>query len=56
MKNLLFIAILIITLTGCFRTQSFTLYNKTNEPVRMYCYYDFRNQIDSSVYIPPIRL
>ena len=53
MKKLLFIAILIITLTGCYRIQSFGLYNKTNEPVRMYCYYDSRNQIDSSVYIPP---
>ena len=52
MKKLLFIAIL-ITLTGCYRIQSFVLYNKTNEPVRMYCYYDFRNQIDSSAYIPP---
>jgi hypothetical protein len=52
MKNLLFIAIL-ITLTGCYRIQSFGLYNKTNEPVRMYCYYDSRNHIDSSVYIPP---
>ena len=52
MKKLLFIAIL-ITLTGCYRIQSFVLYNKTNEPVRMYCYYDFSNQIDSSVYIPP---
>ena len=52
MKKLLFIAIL-ITLTGCYRIQSFGLYNKTNEPVRMYCYYDSRNQIDSSVYIPP---
>ena len=52
MKKLLFIAIL-ITLTGCYRIQSFGLYNKTNEPVRMYCYYDSRNHIDSSVYIPP---
>ena len=52
MKKLLFIAIL-ITLTGCWRSQAFTFYNKTNEPVRMYCYYDFSNQIDSSVYIPP---
>jgi hypothetical protein len=49
MKNLLFIAILIITLTGCWRSQAFTFYNKTNEPVRMYCYYDSRN------YIPKIR-
>lgn len=52
MKNLLFIAIL-ITLTGCYRIQAFGLYNKTNEPVRMYCYYDSYNYIDSSVYIPP---
>lgn len=52
MKKLLFIAIL-ITLTGCWRSQAFTFYNKTNEPVRMYCYYDSRNYIDSSAYIPP---
>ena len=51
MKNLLFIAILIITLTGCWRSQAFLFYNKTNEPVKIYCHYDVHNHIDS-VYIP----
>lgn len=51
MKKLLFFAIL-ITLTSCWRSQAFILHNKTNEPVKMYCYYDSRNHIDS-VYIPP---
>lgn len=50
MKNLLFIAIL-ITLTGCWRSQAFLFYNKTNEPVKIYCHYDVHNHIDS-VYIP----
>lgn len=49
MKNLLFIAILIIT--GCWRSQAFLFYNKTNEPVKIYCHYDVHNHIDS-VYIP----
>ena len=51
MKNQLFIAILIITLTGCWRSQAFLFYNKTNEPVKIYCHYDVHNHIDS-VYIP----
>lgn len=49
MKILLFF-MTIALLTGCTQTQGILLRNRTNERVKLYCYYNVNNLVDS-VYI-----
>lgn len=49
MKILLFLTTIIL-LTGCIQIQGISLHNKTNERVKLYCYYDVNDLVDS-VYI-----
>lgn len=49
MKMLLFFVTFAL-LTGCTQTQGILLRNRTNERVKLYCYYNVNNLVDS-VYI-----
>lgn len=46
----LFLLITVVLLTGCIQIQGIMLSNKTNERIKLYCYYDVNDFVDS-VYI-----